>query len=241
MLTRAISDTELPEAGETCGGEQLMTDVLGYRAVFGVIGPSTNTVVQPDFEAMRVPGVTNHYRGIYVTDPNALSDEDFMAGTQAIADNTSVVALSYPHSRGSISLRSANPDDLLTIGMKLLDDSRDVAALVRGCRIMRAIFEQPAIARHVVRERLPGAQVESDEALEAYVRATSSPTNHPMGTCRMGRAGEGAVDARLRLHGLDGLRIIDASVMPRHVSGNINAAVLMIAENGAAMIKADWD
>ena len=65
-----------------------MTDVLGYRAVFGVIGPSTNTVVQPDFEAMRVPGVTNHYRGIFVTDPDALTDEDFLAGTQAISDNT---------------------------------------------------------------------------------------------------------------------------------------------------------
>ena len=65
-----------------------MPDVLGYRALFGVIGPSTNTVVQPDFEAMRVPGVTNHYRGIYVTDPDALTDEDFLAGTQAISDNT---------------------------------------------------------------------------------------------------------------------------------------------------------
>lgn len=152
---------------------------------------------------------------------------------------TSVVALSYPHSRGSLGLRSTAPDDHLTIDMKLLDDPRDVAALVRGCRIMRAIFEQGAIARHVVRERLPGAQFESDEQLEAYVRATSSPTNHPMGTCRMGSASEGAVDARLRVHGLDAPRIIDASVMPRHVSGNINAAVLMIAENGADMIRAD--
>lgn len=65
-----------------------MADVLGYRAVFGVIGPSTNTVVQPDFEAMRIPGVTNHYRGIYVTDPDALTDQDFLAGTTAISNNT---------------------------------------------------------------------------------------------------------------------------------------------------------
>jgi maleate isomerase len=65
-----------------------MTDILGYRKVFGVIGPSTNTVVQPDFEAMRVPGVTNHYRGIYVTDPEALTNEDFLAGTTAISNNT---------------------------------------------------------------------------------------------------------------------------------------------------------
>ena len=65
-----------------------MVDVLGYRAVFGIIGPSTNTVVQPDFETMRIPGVTNHYRGIYVTDPVALTDADFMAGTSAISDNT---------------------------------------------------------------------------------------------------------------------------------------------------------
>lgn len=65
-----------------------MPDVLGYRTLFGVIGPSTNTVVQPDFEAMRVPGVTNHYSRIFVTDPIALSDADFMAGTKAISDNT---------------------------------------------------------------------------------------------------------------------------------------------------------
>lgn len=65
-----------------------MTDVLGYRAVFGVIGPSTNTVVQPDFDGMRVPGVTNHYSRIHVTDPAALSDASFVAGTQAISDNT---------------------------------------------------------------------------------------------------------------------------------------------------------
>jgi maleate isomerase len=65
-----------------------MTDVLGHRALFGVIGPSTNTVVQPDMEAMRPPGVTNHYSRIYVTDPDALTNEDFLAGTQAISDNT---------------------------------------------------------------------------------------------------------------------------------------------------------
>ena len=65
-----------------------MPDVLGYRKLFGVIGPSTNTVVQPDFEAMRVPGVTNHYSRIFITDPAALSDADFMAGTKAISDNT---------------------------------------------------------------------------------------------------------------------------------------------------------
>ena len=65
-----------------------MTDVQGYRAVLGVIGPSTNTVVQPDMDRMRPEGVTNHYRGIFVTDPVALSNEDFLAGTQAISDNT---------------------------------------------------------------------------------------------------------------------------------------------------------
>jgi len=65
-----------------------MPDVLGYRKLFGVIGPSTNTVVQPDFDGMRVPGVTNHYSRIFVTDPVALSDADFIAGTQAISDNT---------------------------------------------------------------------------------------------------------------------------------------------------------
>lgn len=146
---------------------------------------------------------------------------------------TSVIALSYPKSMGQISLRSADPDAPLRIDHRLLDHPDDVAALVRGLRVVREVYRQPAIARHVVGERLPGPDLDSDAALEAYVRATSFPTNHPMGSCRMGSV----VDERLRVLGIEGLRVADASVMPRHVSGNINAAVMMIGERASDLIR----
>lgn len=147
---------------------------------------------------------------------------------------TSVIALSYPQSTGRISLRCADPDAPLKIEHRLLDHPDDVAALVRGIRIVREVYNQPAIAKYVIGERLPGSDVESDEALEAYVRATSYPTNHPMGGCAMGKV----VDADLRVMGVDGLRVADASVMPRHVSGNINACVMMIGEKASDLIRA---
>ena len=148
---------------------------------------------------------------------------------------TCVIALSYPKSMGQISLRSADPHAPLRIDHRLLDHPDDVAALVRGLRVVRDVYRQPAIARHVVGERLPGPDLDSDAALEGYVRATSLPTNHPMGSCRMGSV----VDERLRVMGVEGLRVADASVMPRHVSGNINAAVLMIGEKASDLILED--
>ncbi len=146
---------------------------------------------------------------------------------------TSVIALSYPKSSGRISLRSADPDAPLRIEHRLLDHPEDVAALVRGLRIVREVYRQPALAPHVIGERLPGAGLESDTDLEAYVRATSFPTNHPMGGCRMGSV----VGPDLKVIGVEGLRVVDASVMPRHVSGNINACVMMIGEKASDLIR----
>lgn len=113
---------------------------------------------------------------------------------------TSVIALSYPKSAGRITLRAPDADAPLRIDHRLLDHPDDVAALVRGLRIVRDVYRQPAIASFIVGERLPGGDVESDRNLEDYVRATSFPTNHPMGSCRMG----GVVDERLRLKGIAG-------------------------------------
>ena len=151
---------------------------------------------------------------------------------------TSVIALSYPESKGRLYLRSADPDAPLRIDHRLLGDPRDVTRLTRACRLVRDVYAQPAIAPYVVAERTPGQDVQTDTDWESYIRATSFPTNHPIGTCRMGTPDDGVVDADLRVHGLEGLRVVDASVMPRHVSGNINAAVLMIAEVASDRIRA---
>lgn len=148
---------------------------------------------------------------------------------------TSVVALSYPKSTGQLTLRSPDPDAPPRIEHRLLDHPDDIAALIRAGRFVREIARQPALAPHLVAERLPGPGVESDGEWEAYARATSSLTNHPIGTCRIGDV----VDARLRVKRIAGLRVADASVIPRHLSGNINAAVMMIGEKTSDLILED--
>lgn len=146
---------------------------------------------------------------------------------------TATIALSYPKSSGRISLRSSDPDAPLRIEHRLLDHPDDVAALVRGLRIVREVFRQPAIAPFVIGERMPGAALTSDSELDAYVRSHSFPTNHPMGGCRMGSV----VAPDLKVIGIEALRVADASVMPRHVSGNINACVMMIGEKASDLIR----
>src|SRR5262249_55604060 len=123
--------------------------------------------------------------------------------------------------------------------LNYLSDPDDVDVLVRGISIGRRIFAAPALAPYVVEEIAPGADAVSTADLERHVRMTGGTVHHLAGTCRMGEDAEAVVDSRLRVRGLDGLRVIDASIMPVVTSGNINAAVMMIGEKGAAMILED--
>ena len=111
--------------------------------------------------------------------------------------------------------------------------------MVAGAKAARRIFEQPAIAKFVDVEAIPGPEVQNDDEILDYLRGNGGTVYHPIGTCKMGTDPLAVVDPSLKMHGLDGLRIIDASIMPRMVSANTNAAVLMIAEKAADMIKAD--
>jgi choline dehydrogenase len=108
-------------------------------------------------------------------------------------------------------------------------------------KLVRRVTSQPAFARHVLREHLPGPEAATDEALMAYARGYATTVFHPCGTCKMGSGSDvrAVVDARLRVHGLTGLRVADASVMPTLTSGNTNAPTIMIAEKAADMILAD--
>jgi choline dehydrogenase-like flavoprotein len=146
-----------------------------------------------------------------------------------------------PHSRGTIELASAQQHDAPRIHFNFLQTGRDRHALRAGMRIIRQLAQQPALKPFIVRELRPGAEAISDADLDAHIRSTSATSHHPAGTCRMGRPDEqgAVVDDRLRVIGVEGLRVVDASVMPDLVGGNINAAVLMIAEKAADMILAD--
>ncbi len=144
-----------------------------------------------------------------------------------------------PESRGHIRIKSADPSDYPAIFANYLSDPLDQEVAIAGLKWARKIGDQPAIARYVDHEMNPGPGFESDEMLLEYARASGSTLYHPVGTCAMGTGPMAVVDARLRVRGVDGLRVIDASIMPRLVSGNTNAPTIMIGEKGAAMILQD--
>ncbi len=145
-----------------------------------------------------------------------------------------------PDSRGSIMAASKDPFAKARITPNYLSAASDGRVLLAGMRLTRAIFAQAPIAQHSVVETLPGAEVTTDEQMLDYCRRYGTTIYHPVGTCRMGEDNPMAVvDSRLRVHGLGGLRVIDASVMPTLTTGNTNAPTIMIAEKGAAMIRED--
>ncbi len=148
-----------------------------------------------------------------------------------------------PIGRGRIELKSASPKDRPTLIANFLDNQNDVNTLVRGLREIRKIMRKPAMAAYSGKELVPGEDVDSDEALEAYVRETVATVYHPVGTCKMGPATDplAVVDDRLRLRGIEGLRVADASIMPSIVAGNTSAPAMMIGERAAAFILEERD
>ncbi|MBV1798668.1 GMC family oxidoreductase [Siccirubricoccus sp. G192] len=144
-----------------------------------------------------------------------------------------------PDSRGTIMARSADPLERPAIRPNYLAARSDQQVLAAGIRFTRRIFAAPALARHSAQEMMPGPETVSDEDLLGYMREHGTTIYHPVGTCRMGEDPASVVDSRLRLRGIGGLRVIDASVMPTLTTGNTNAPTIMIAEKGAAMIRED--
>jgi choline dehydrogenase len=141
-----------------------------------------------------------------------------------------------PLSRGHVEARSTRPQDQPSINPRYMDDERDRRAVVGGLRLVRQWFQSPALARYVTSESLPGPDVQTDDELVAYARQTGSTVFHASCSCRMGPDSMSVVDDQLRVHGLEGLRVIDASIMPAVTSTNTNAPTIMIAEKGAAMV-----
>jgi choline dehydrogenase len=152
---------------------------------------------------------------------------------------TASVCQLRPESRGSIKIKSANPAEAPEIRINYLASEVDRTTTVEGLKLLRKILRAPALAAYVVEEVDPGDKITSDEALLAYCRARGTTIYHPTSTCRMGNDPLAVVDQRLRVRGIDGLRVIDASVMPDLVSGNTNAPVIMIAEKASDMVLQD--
>ena len=149
------------------------------------------------------------------------------------------VCVLRPESRGTVGLTGRRAKDAPRIDPGYLRDRRDLDTLMAGARIMERIMEAPALAPWRGKRFYPHDG--SDQALEADIRARADTIYHPVGTCRMGRDAMAVVDPELRVHGVAGLRVVDASVMPRLVGGNTNAPTIMIAERAAAIMRRDGD
>jgi choline dehydrogenase len=152
---------------------------------------------------------------------------------------TGVCTLLRPESRGFVRIKSADPRQPPAIHPNYLATPKDRETVVAGVRALRRIFRAPAMARHIAEEVEPGRQCENDDELLDFIRHRGSTTYHPVSTCRMGQDSKAVVDERLRVRGFAGLRVVDASIMPAVVSGNTNAATIMIGEKGADMILQD--
>jgi choline dehydrogenase len=144
-----------------------------------------------------------------------------------------------PESRGTVHIKSADPTQAPAIQPRYMSAASDRDCMIRGIQLTRRIMEQGAIKRYVAEERLPGPNVTTDEGMLAYARETGTTIFHPTSTCRMGSDKTAVVDERLRVHGFQGLRVADASIMPTVVSGNTNAACVMIGEKCADMVLED--
>lgn len=141
-----------------------------------------------------------------------------------------------PESRGALEIRSNNAADAPSIRPNFLERETDIATMLAGVKLIRKLAATPALSRWINTEHDPGPACASDDQLIDFVRAKGFTVYHPVGTCKMGSDAQAVVDPELRVHGMAGLRVIDASVMPVVTSGNTNAATIMIAEKAAEMV-----
>ncbi|MGZ3340586.1 MAG: GMC family oxidoreductase [Reyranella sp.] len=185
---------------------------------------SREGLASPDLQLLFTPGSTH---------PLKFGQLDEKPGMSC------VVCVVKPDSRGTIMAASADPFERPAIKPNYLTTHTDELALLGGVRHVRRVFAAPALSQHSSGEIQPGPDLVSDADLLAYARRAGNTLYHPVGTCRMGEDPRAVVDSRLRVRGIQGLRVIDASVMPTLTTGNTNAPTIMIGEKGAAMIRED--
>ncbi|MBM3529951.1 MAG: choline dehydrogenase [Alphaproteobacteria bacterium] len=217
-----------------------------YHSLFGKLGMALRFAVFRDGEmaigagqaalfARAMPGANRpdvqfHFAPLSADRPGA--------GLHRFSAFTFAVNQARPESRGFLEIRSPDPDAPPLIQPNYLDAAIDRATLVAGLRLARRLGQTPPISDYVKAEVAPGSGAESDDELIDFARRTGVSLFHPVGTCKMGLNDDAVVDARLRVRGVAGLSVIDASIMPTLVSGNTNAAAIMIAEKGADLVRA---
>lgn len=219
--------------------DTLNQDATTFRKALALLrwlggrGPATTATAQAvAFTRTRpglgAPDVQVHFTAFGFTGPGETDPKERLIMV--------VPSVNHPESRGAISLKSADPLDAPRISPRLLEAEADMATLRRGVRLCADILSIAPLAPHVRRLMEP-PPLENDAELDDYIRASASPLYHAVGTCRMGSDDRAVVDPRLRVRGVQNLAVADASIMPRHISGNTHAAAMMIGERAAELLK----
>jgi choline dehydrogenase len=194
---------------------------------------SDPSVLQPDIQFMFVPGHMGNDESV------ANGTDIYKPDSYPKMDGFTILpVLLQPKSRGYVALRSANPMDAPIIQPNYLKEESDRILLIKAFKIARKVMASEAFKPFTKSIYYP-INAETDEAILQHIKNTLECVYHPVSTCRMGEDAMSVVDSRLRVHGIEGLRVIDGSVMPKIVSGNTNAACIMIGEKGADMVKED--
>jgi choline dehydrogenase len=236
---------DLPGVGQNLRDHPRVAATFESTQPLGFETPADEEAARHDYSVARTgPLASNGVgAGAFVrTTPEApLPDVKLFLTADPVRGVFSVhAALMRPQSRGRVELRSANPSEPPAIHAGYLAEEQDLVVLTRGLRIARRLARNEALSEYRGRELDPGAQVDAEAALRSYVREHLTTFFHPVGTSRMGLDPGAVVDDRLRVRGLEGLRVIDASIMPTPIAGATHAAAVMIAEKGADLIKDGW-
>ncbi len=220
-MIRAAAEWALFRSGPLAAGP-------AHASLFGHVGASRTSDFLIHLLPFALPGLE---RGRSVS--------KLVGGLMEYSGLTLVLLALHPRGKGNISLRSADPDAPPVIRHSQLEDPDDVATVIRAAEVARSLAEQPAMKQYIVREISPGRQVQTRDEWVEFLRARAHRGLHPTGTCAMGASEAAVVDPQLRVRGVEGLRVIDASIMPSLPSGNTNAAAIMVGERGSAFVLDD--
>jgi len=228
--TKATGHTST--AGHFIGG--MMKDILFRKGWFGKTFLETGAFVKsspdqarPDIQFMSIPWA--------YPEPNDDGPEEPVIAKSS--SFTMMPALIYPESRGEVMIQSNDPTKAPLIDPHYLEDDRDMKLLMRGFDLSREIAASDPLKQYFTGEATPGEKCRSEAEIRAHIRLYAKTVYHPVGTCKMGPGAEAVVDHTLAVHGLDGLRVADASIMPKIVGGNTNAPSIMIGEKAADLAK----
>jgi len=237
VLASAVYDVDVPTLNQEARGigkfKHAALWLLAGRG--GATSPGTHAIAlvrsAPEIEA---PDLQIYF------DPWLASLGDGSGGVELAKESAVLISptVARPHSRGWLKLKSPDPAAPPAIHPRLLDAQHDVDLLIRGLELAQEIADRHPLAERITGRQTPDPFATPRAELEDYIRETAGPTQHPCATCKMGHDTMAVVDDRLRVHGIEGLRVIDASIMPTITTCNLNAPVMMIAEKAADMIRA---